>query len=103
MALAEMAFAGGLGIEANLADQPTGPGCDGTVARLFSESNARYVVEVRPAHLDAFSTSLRGIPLGRIGTVVETQILRVQDASGRTVIKAEIDRLKSCWQAPLSW
>ena len=103
VALAEMAFAGGLGIKVHLGDLPRGPGCEGAAAQLFSESNARYVVEVAPEHLDAFATCLEGIPVGQIGSVVEAQILRVQDASGRTVIEAGIDMLKSRWQAPLNW
>jgi phosphoribosylformylglycinamidine synthase len=44
VALAEMAFAGGLGIEADLRGLPRSKDCCRTDAQLFSESNSRYTV-----------------------------------------------------------
>jgi phosphoribosylformylglycinamidine synthase len=53
--LAEMAFAGGLGIEADLRGLPRSKDCCRVDAQLFSESNSRYIVEVEPKNYDAFA------------------------------------------------
>ncbi|MBN1506154.1 MAG: phosphoribosylformylglycinamidine synthase subunit PurL, partial [Sedimentisphaerales bacterium] len=69
VALAEMAFAGGLGIEADLRGLPKSKDCSRTDAQLFSESNSRYVVEVTPEDYDAFARRMLNLPFGQIGQV----------------------------------
>ena len=51
VALAEMAFAGGLGIEADLRGLPKSIDCSRIDMQLFSESNCRYIVEVEAGEL----------------------------------------------------
>ncbi|MDD5746065.1 MAG: phosphoribosylformylglycinamidine synthase subunit PurL, partial [Candidatus Omnitrophica bacterium] len=61
-AMAEMAFAGGLGMEVDLALIPQSlprPARRDDVL-LFSESNSRFVVEVAPRHQSAFERMLKG-------------------------------------------
>jgi len=103
VALAEMAFAGGLGIEANLRGLPRSKDCFRTDAQLFSESNSRYIVEVTPENFDAFAKKMLNLPFGQIGTVTETPRLVVQDEDGRKVIDAGIDILKQTWQKTFNW
>ena len=40
------------------------------VALLFSESPSRFLLEVRPEHVDALAEIFGGLPLGRLGEVV---------------------------------
>jgi phosphoribosylformylglycinamidine synthase len=103
VALAEIAFAGGLGIEANLRGLPRSKDCSRTDAQLFSESNSRYIVEVTPENFDAFAKRMLNLPFGQIGTVTGTPRLLVKDDDGRKVIDAEIGVLKEAWQRTFAW
>lgn len=97
VALAESAFAGGFGIEADITsfDLP----CDAVT--LFSESAGRLVVTVSPKHRDAFETALAGLPLRLLGEVVAEPVLRIAGRSG--VLTMELSKLKEAWQRTLRW
>ena len=99
VALAEMAIAGGLGVEASI--DGVGPVAH-AVARLFSESPTRFVLEVSPDSLDDVKSLLDGLPTARIGTVAASPRLIVRHAQ-TTVIDAPLSALKEAWQAPLRW
>jgi len=103
VALAEMAFAGGLGIEADLRGLPKSDDCSRTDAQLFSESNSRYVVEVEPKNYDAFAKLMLNLPFGQIGKATEEKTLVIKAQDGKTVIEADLDSLKQAWQRPLDW
>jgi phosphoribosylformylglycinamidine synthase II len=103
VALAEMAFAGGLGIEAGLRGLPKSKDCSRTDAQLFSESNSRYIVEVEPENYDAFAKLMLNLPFGQIGQVIEEKNLIIKTEDGKTVINADIDLLKQAWQKTFDW
>jgi phosphoribosylformylglycinamidine synthase len=103
IALAEMAFAGGLGIEADLRGLPKSKDAWRTDTQLFSESNSRYIVEVEPENYDAFAKLMLNLPFGQIGKVTEEKILIIKADNGKTVIKADIDSLKRAWQKTFNW
>jgi phosphoribosylformylglycinamidine synthase len=103
VALAEMAFAGGLGIEADLRGLPRSSDCGRVDAQLFSESNSRYVVEIEAKNYDAFAKLMLNLPFGQIGKVVEEKMLTIKGENGRLVIKSDLDSLKQAWQRPLKW
>lgn len=103
VALAEMAFAGGLGIEADLRGLPVSEDCTRADAQLFSESNSRYIVEVAPANYHAFAELMLNLPFGQIGQVVEDKRLQIADCQQRILVDQPIDVLKAAWQKPLAW
>ncbi len=103
VALAEMAFAGGLGIEADLHGVPRSKDCARVDAQLFSESNSRYVVEVEPANYDAFATTMLNLPFGQLGKVKAEPRLVIRSENGRKVIDADLDTLKRAWQKTFDW
>ena len=103
VALAEMAFAGGLGIEADLRGLPKSKDCSRVDAQLFSESNSRYIVEVEPGNYDAFAKLMLGLPFGQIGKVTEQKTLVVKAEDGKAVIEADIESLKEAWQETFNW
>ena len=70
VALAEMALAGGLGAGSRSATCRTRRTAAHAVALLFSESPSRFLLEVRPEHVDALAAIFDGLPLGRLGEVV---------------------------------
>ncbi|MBN2139015.1 MAG: phosphoribosylformylglycinamidine synthase subunit PurL [Sedimentisphaerales bacterium] len=101
--LAEMAFAGGLGIEADLRGLPKSKDCRRTDAQLFSESNSRYVVEVEPDNYDAFARLMLKVPFGQIGRVTEEKKFVVKSEDGGNVIDIDIETLKNAWQKTFDW
>ncbi len=103
MALAEMAFAGDLGIEADLRGLPCDADCVSTASRLFSESNSRYVVEVEPDMYDSFARLMLNLPFGQLGTVVEDKRLVIRTGDGSPVISADLEGLREAWRKPLMW
>ena len=103
VALAEMAFAGGLGIEADLQGLPKSKDCCRADSQLFSESNSRYVVEVEPENYDAFARLMLNLPFGQIGKVTDNNMLVVKAQDGTTVIQSDIDSLKQAWQKTFDW
>jgi len=103
VALAEMAFAGGLGIEADLRGLPKSKDCSRLDVQLFSESNSRYIVEVEPDKFDAFAKSMLNLPFGQIGKVTEQKKLIVKTKNRKTAIDAEIVTLKQAWQKTFDW
>ena len=99
VAAAEMAFAGGLGLRldvAGLSEQV------GEVAALFAESNSRFLCEVTADNAAAFEELLEGIPLTRLGEVVDDGQLSI-DVEGRQLLARSLEELKEAWQQPLRW
>lgn len=103
VALAEMAFSGGLGVEADLSLVPV----SGNISRddeiLFSESNSRLLVEVLPEKKDAFEEEMRGVPFACVGVVIDTRRLRIRGLKDRTVVNEDIYELKEAWKRPLQF
>jgi phosphoribosylformylglycinamidine synthase II len=102
VALAEMAFAGGLGIEADLRGLPKDDNCIRVDSRLFSESPSRYIVEINPDRFDVFAKLMLNLPFGQIGKIIEEKKLLIKDENEKTVIEVDIDSLKRSWQKPLN-
>lgn len=103
VALAEMAFAGGLGIEADLRGLPRTADCARADAQLFSESNSRYIVEVEPENYDAFARFMLNLPFGQIGKVTQEKLLVIKAENGNAVIKLDLAALKAAWQKTFDW
>jgi len=103
VALSEMAFAGGLGIEADLRGLPKSKDCRRVDAQLFSESNSRYIVEVEPDNYDAFAKLMLNLPFGQIGKVTEEKKLIIKSEDGKNVIESDIESLKKAWQRTFDW
>jgi phosphoribosylformylglycinamidine (FGAM) synthase-like enzyme len=101
VAAAEMAIAGGHGLDIDVRDVPvTDPELAGST-RLFAESPTRFLVEITPADAPALEALLGRTPHARIGRVLDSPRLRVLAESG-VAIDANIETLRSLWQAPLT-
>jgi phosphoribosylformylglycinamidine synthase len=101
VALAEAAFAGGLGMEIDLAAVPA----DGLLRDdelLFSESASRFVVTVSPEKAAAFEAQMAGTGFARIGTVTAERVLKTRGTAGQQLVEEELAALKAAWQAPLA-
>ena len=97
VALAEMAFAGGLGVDVtgladlNLPDD----------VAFFSESPTRFVLEVVPAKVNQVLDLFGSLPLHKLGNTCKEPRLRIAGANGEWIIWAALDALKEAWQKPL--
>ncbi|MFN5797741.1 MAG: phosphoribosylformylglycinamidine synthase subunit PurL [Planctomyces sp.] len=106
VAVAEMAFAGEVGVELLLDAAVREPGLAElpeslrTGGLLFSESNTRFLLEVRASDMSAVRELLGAVPHQEIGRTTDSGELRIH-SGGRTVVQATLGDLKECWQAPL--
>jgi phosphoribosylformylglycinamidine synthase len=100
VASAEMAFAGGYGMEIRLDPSTVPPGQEDLAAHvmLFSESNTRFVVET--SNERAFLRLMKGVPVWRLGTVRKDAKFRITDKFGKVIVDTDIAKLKGAWQAP---
>jgi phosphoribosylformylglycinamidine synthase len=102
IALAETAFAGGLGLTVDLSGVP----CEGLQRNdelLFSESQSRFVVTVSAAAKTAFRQMLKGNVCAEVGRVNAEETLRVKGLGGNLIIDEDIHELKAVWQKPLNF
>ncbi len=109
VAAAEMAFAGGLGLEVDLRRVV----CEGELddmRRLFSESNTRFLCEVEPARRAAFEAELAKLSPGEasvacavLGEVRAESTFAVRGLDGELCIDATLAELEEAWKAPLRW
>ena len=102
-AAAEMALAGGLGMYLSLTDLPRDANVTTDDVSLFSESNSRFIVEVAPEKQEAFKKGMAGVPIGCIGTVVESADFVVNGTDGSVIVQTTIDQLKESWQGTFRW
>jgi phosphoribosylformylglycinamidine synthase subunit PurSL len=100
VAAAEMAFAGGWGIELEL-ERAASDGELPDAALLFGESPTRLLVEVEPAHAAAFERQLAGAAWARVGRVTEAQELLLRRGE-RVLIRSSLAALKAAWEATLA-
>lgn len=98
VAVAEMAFAGGLG--AKIFDRiPCSSDAADTAVLLFSESNTRFLCEVEPGAAESFEALFgRRVVCQRIGSVQENARLQFE-SEGKLAIDVEVSELKQAWQA----
>ena len=103
VALAEMAFSGGLGATVTLKDVCfKGDGArDDSV--LFSESTSRFVAEVSPHKQKAFEKALGAVPCRCIGRVEESPEFVIYGREDTVCVNVLISDLKEAWQKPLRW
>lgn len=106
VAAAEMAFAGGVGVDLEAADARLAgeyaSDHERLTAALFSESNTRFLCEVAEENAERFAEALGGTPHSLIGHTYEGASFRIK-WNGAQVIGADLATLKEAWQAPLRW
>jgi phosphoribosylformylglycinamidine synthase len=108
VALAETAFAGGLGMEIDLAMVPQ-EGIDRDDYLLFSESQSRFVATVSPNDQKEFEDILKGedsalspIAFDAFGVITASPFLSLLGTTGEILMRESISDLKSAWQKTLS-
>ena len=103
VAVAEMAFAGGLGATIYLDSVPLGEPIDRDDFILFSESNSRFLVEVALENKGEFEQIMDGTSFAAIGQVADSEILEVYGLGDKKIVATSLGELKDAWQRPLRW
>ena len=101
VALSEMAFAGGLGVDASTENIPAEKGMTEDLI-LFSESNTRFIVEVPKEKIKSFEKAMKSTHFGLLGKFISGNSFVVKGEKKKALIKTTIDKLKNAWQRPFS-
>lgn len=100
--LAEMAFAGGLGLSAHLGayKRPDKQNLLRNDILLFSESNTRFAVEVEDEA--AFVKAMKGLPIWKLGYARNDKAFKIFDGDEKLIVDTDIGKLKMAWQKPFA-
>ena len=98
VALAEMAFAGQLGLSVSLANLPRDADVNVDATALFAETGGRFVVEVPAECVEQFEQLVRRVPFAHIGQVTAEPVLRIEGFNGERLVTLPVDRLRNAWQ-----
>lgn len=101
VAAAEMAIGGGLGMELYLAQVPRPKSLRRDDFILFSESNTRFLVEVKADAEEEFEKVMRGVPHGKVGQVLREPTLVVRGVSGKLLMEVEVSEAEKAWKRRL--
>ena len=104
VAAAEMAFAGRIGLDLDLAAVPGPEGLD-TLATCFAETPSRYLLAVAPDKLDAVVRRLRdaAVPFGQLGRFAGHDRLTLRTPRAGQLIDINLDTLRDAWLGTLDW
>jgi phosphoribosylformylglycinamidine synthase len=99
--LALVAMAGEVGLQVDLAKVVSAKvGREDTL--LYSESAGRFIVTVAPEDTMEFEKIFEGLPCACVGQVTKRQTLRIRSFSGRVIMDAGLQQLKSAWKKPFA-
>ncbi|NJB68211.1 phosphoribosylformylglycinamidine synthase [Desulfobaculum xiamenense] len=97
VAAAEMCIGGRTGARIDLTRVPVCPANMADTDILYSESNSRLLVSVKPENRDAFEAIFAGQHFACIGEVTGADTLHV-DHDGKTIIAENVETLASAWK-----
>lgn len=102
VAAAEMAFAGEVGAELDVAAVPRRDGVDALHpwTALFGESASRLLLEVAADELDAVRAALADLPHAVVGTTTASHTLTIRDGD-TPLVDAPLDALREAFVRPL--
>ena len=104
VACAEMAFAGGFGMNLDLSNVPRSNQTNADELILFSESNSRFIAEISPQNQKEFEHALIGVPFNVIGQVTEGKEFIINGmTTGEKIVDTTTDQLKASWQGTFNW
>lgn len=99
VAIAEMAFSGGLGCTIDLEKLPATPNIN-YIDLLFSESAGRIIFTTKEKYENDIQNIFKGLPFSKIGYVNDSNNLTLTYKS-KKIIEENILILKECWQKTL--
>jgi len=101
VAAAEMAFAGELGMKIFLEKLSSKVKRNDKI--LFSESNSRFLVEIKKGKEKEFERTMRGNIFAKIGEVTDDKKLVIIGLNENPVVEEDINELKRVWKSTFDW
>jgi phosphoribosylformylglycinamidine synthase len=101
VAAAEMALAGGYGLDLDLKRIPREPICRNDFI-LFSESNSRFLVEVSEKAREDFDAIMKGRVYSEIGKVTKTTQLSIHGLDDAMIVETSLSELLKSWKQTLN-
>jgi phosphoribosylformylglycinamidine synthase len=98
---AEMALAGGYGVEVDLRKVPS-EAVNRNDFRLFSESNSRFLLEVPEKTRGNFEATMKDVVCTEIGRVTKNPQLTIYGLDGAMAVDASLKDLRGSWKETLS-
>jgi phosphoribosylformylglycinamidine synthase len=98
--LAEVAFAGCLGMDVDLSKLPY-EGLTKNIQALYSESASRFIVTVDPRNKDRFEQILQGksCTYACLGTITQEPTLKIKGLEGKEIINQNIEALRQSYKS----
>jgi phosphoribosylformylglycinamidine synthase len=104
VAISEMAFASDKGVNINIDAVKTETKNPLTVAEiLFSESNGRFIVEVKPENEAAFIEILKGSAYAEVGYVSDETKIVFESKKNEIRIQEKSEVLLNAWRNTINW
>jgi phosphoribosylformylglycinamidine synthase subunit PurSL len=100
VAVALPAIGGCLGAEIDLSLLPCESGL-GDDAKLFAESNSRFVITCAADDDAAVKTLFKNVPCARVGTVLAEPCIRIRGEKGRNLVDLDIEALRCAFKETL--
>jgi phosphoribosylformylglycinamidine synthase len=99
-----MSFAGGLGIDLDIAELCQQQFID-PITALFSESNSRFLCEVPAEKASDFEKHFKNLPISPVGHVTGGPKIKILANHQCDSVLADVawNELKQTWLRPLDW
>lgn len=91
VALSECLFGTGLGADIKIEGE--------AVCELFSETQSRFVLSVKPEHRSLFETILTDAVC--VGRVVDEPLLTIRSAENESILQAQVSELEQAWKGAI--
>jgi phosphoribosylformylglycinamidine synthase len=101
VALAEMAFAGELGVAVDLSLAPQSEGLSPTEL-LFAESCSRLILEIAPECLADVQQEFRGAVYATVGTTTADPFVTIRNGD-EILVREFVAKLRESWRRPFAW
>ena len=102
VALSEMVFSSNFGAEINLRKVLQGEQINDNSVLLFSESNSRFLVEVKKGKEKQFENLFKGIA-SKIGLTKKENKIIINGLNGKKVININSKSALKAWERKLNW
>jgi phosphoribosylformylglycinamidine synthase II len=97
--LALVAIGGDTGMEIKLKNIPSADNLSDAEI-LYSESAGRFVVTIDPARKKRFERLFKGMKIGLIGKVTDSEKFVISGKTGNEIVNEDISTLKAFWKKP---
>ncbi|MBP5201635.1 phosphoribosylformylglycinamidine synthase, partial [bacterium] len=98
IAVAESAFSGGFGAKVDLKKMAKSSDVTRNDTLLFSESNGRILVSVKPENVESFKSVMKNCECTEIGEVTSGTFLKINGLKDESVVDLDVEELKKSWK-----